>query len=197
MGYAMHGKVSAQGRTETDRQAVQTTDEIKESEKMTLWDDFAKKAGETARSFGARAKEVAETTKLNGQIAVKRTETEKLYGEIGKIFFAVRAGKVQDGEELEALCLKAEALEKEIEEIQAQIDVIRQVRRCANCGEVSPISARFCGACGTKFEEKPAPVESVIVPETPKIENVQAEDGVEISWPQAQGETGEEKKNEE
>ena len=55
---------------------------------MAIWDDFSKKAGETARTFGARAKEVAETTKLNGQIAIKKTEAERLYGEIGKAFFA-------------------------------------------------------------------------------------------------------------
>ena len=152
---------------------------------MAVWEDIGKKAGETARTFSARAKEIAETTKLNGQIAIKKTETERLYGEIGKMFFAMRAGSCQDSEELETLCAKVETLETEIAILQARIDVIRQVRRCKNCGEISPNSSRFCGACGTKFEEVQKPVEAVIVPETPVIENVQADDGVEISWPQA------------
>lgn len=152
---------------------------------MAIWDDWSKKAGDTARTFGARAKELAETTKLNGQIAFKRTEAERLYGEIGKIFFSIRAGRCQESDELEQLCLQVEALDVEIEQLQKQIDVIRQVRRCKSCGEVSPNTSRYCGACGAKFEEpepepEPEPQEAAQEPE------VEAEEGVEITWPQAE-----------
>jgi len=125
---------------------------------MALWDEFGKKAGETARNFGARAKEVAETTKLNGQIAIKKTEAERLYGEIGKAFFAIRAGRTQESDELDQLCTQVEKLDEEIAQLQKQIDVIRQVRRCKNCGEVSPNTSRYCGACGAKFEDEQPPV---------------------------------------
>ena len=153
---------------------------------MAIWDDFSKKAGETARTFGARAKEVAETTKLNGQIAIKKTEAERLYGEIGKAFFAVRAGKEQENDDLEQLCLKVEELDAEIAQLQKQIDIIRQVRRCRACGEVSPNTSRFCGACGAKFEEEQPPVEVKLEPEQEEQQAVPAEDGVEITWPQAE-----------
>lgn len=159
---------------------------------MALWDEFGKKAGETARTFGARAKEVAETTKLNGQIAIRKTEAERLYGEIGKAYFAIRAGRSQDETELEALCGKVEQLDQEIAALQKQIDAIRQVRRCKSCGEVSANTARFCGACGAKFEEEQPPVEAKLEPEQESA----SEDGVEITWPQAD-ETPEEKKDEE
>lgn len=150
---------------------------------MALWDEFGKKAGETARNFGARAKEVAETTKLNGQIAIKKTEAERLYGEIGKAFFAIRAGRSQESDELEQLCLQVEKLDDEIAQLQKQIDVIRQVRRCKSCGEVSPNTSRFCGACGARFEDEPKT--EAPAPEKPVPEQVNADDGVEITWPQA------------
>ncbi|MBQ4086448.1 MAG: hypothetical protein IJC54_07755 [Clostridia bacterium] len=155
---------------------------------MALWDEFGKKAGETARNFGARAKEVAETTKLNGQIAIKKTEAERLYGEIGKAFFAIRAGRTQESDELEQLCAQVEKLDEEIAQLQKQIDVIRQVRRCKNCGEVSPNTSRYCGACGAKFEEEQPPVVAAEpAQEEPSAEPVvEAEDGVEITWPQAE-----------
>lgn len=155
---------------------------------MALWDEFGKKAGETARNFGARAKEVAETTKLNGQIAIKKTEAERLYGEIGKAFFAIRAGRTQESDELEQLCAQVEKLDEEIAQLQKQIDVIRQVRRCKNCGEVSPNTSRYCGACGAKFEEEHPPVVAAEpAQEEPSAEPVvEAEDGVEITWPQAE-----------
>lgn len=155
---------------------------------MALWDEFGKKAGETARNFGARAKEVAETTKLNGQIAIKKTEAERLYGEIGKAFFAIRAGRTQESDELDQLCTQVEKLDEEIAQLQKQIDVIRQVRRCKNCGEVSPNTSRYCGACGAKFEEEQPPVVAAEpVKEEPSAEPVvEAEDGVEITWPQAE-----------
>lgn len=148
---------------------------------MPIWDDFGKKAGDAARTFGTRAKEVAETTKLNGQIAVKKTEAERIYGEIGKLFCSIRAGRSNDADELEALCVKVEQNAKELEQLQEQIDVIRQVRRCKNCGEISPNTSRFCGACGAKFEDEapkaPAQPEAVAEPV--------AEEGVEITWPKA------------
>ncbi|MBQ3223825.1 MAG: hypothetical protein IJB41_09470 [Clostridia bacterium] len=155
---------------------------------MALWDEFGKKAGETARNFGARAKEVAETTKLNGQIAIKKTEAERLYGEIGKAFFAIRAGRSQESDELDQLCAQVEKLDEEIAQLQKQIDVIRQVRRCKNCGEVSPNTSRYCGACGAKFEEEQPPVVAAEpAQEEPSAEPVvEAEDGVEITWPQAE-----------
>lgn len=155
---------------------------------MALWDEFGKKAGETARNFGARAKEVAETTKLNGQIAIKKTEAERLYGEIGKAFFAIRAGRTQESDELDQLCTQVEKLDEEIAQLQKQIDVIRQVRRCKNCGEVSPNTSRYCGACGAKFEEEQPPVVAAEpAQEEPSAEPVvEAEDGVEITWPQAE-----------
>lgn len=119
---------------------------------MALWNDFGKKAGETMRGFGARAREIAETTKINGQIAIKRTDIERLYGEIGKAYFTINAGRSQDAGALDELCAKVKELDTEIADMQRKIDTIRQVRRCPVCGEVSPNTARFCGACGAKFE---------------------------------------------
>ena len=153
---------------------------------MPLWDDFGKKAGETARSFGARAKEIAETTKINGQIAIKKTDAEKLYGEIGKAYFAIHAGRSQDADVLDSLCAKVEELDAEIAVLQQQIDAIRQVRRCPECGEVSPNTSRFCGNCGARFpEEQPQPAPQK-APEPEPAQKTSTEDGVEINWPKAQ-----------
>lgn len=190
---------------------------------MALWEEFSKKAGETARNFGARAKEIAETTKLNSQIAVKKTETERLYGEIGKAFFALRAGRSQDKDELEELCLQVEQISAEIAQLQTEVDVIRQVRRCKNCGEVSGKNSRFCVACGTKFDEDGITVSGrvckncgVVSAEESRFcmacgtkfdeegenaaqpaDEAKADEGVEITWPQADEPKPEEPNNEE
>ncbi len=146
---------------------------------MAFWDDFGKRAGDTARSFAQRAKEVAETTKLNGQIAVKKTEEERLYAQIGKAYCQARAQGRDDGA-LEELCAQIDALQEEIAAIQTQIDKTRQVRRCKECGEVCPNNARFCAACGARFEEEPAEPEQPAAPaEEPE------EEGVKINWPEA------------
>ena len=79
-----------------------------------------------------------------------------------------------------------EELDAEIAQLQKQIDIIRQVRRCKACGEVSPNTSRFCGACGAKFEEEQPPVEVKLEPEQEEQQAVPAEDGVEITWPQAE-----------
>ena len=74
-------------------------------------------------------------------------------------------------------------------EMAANADVIRQVRRCKNCGEVSPNTSRYCGACGAKFEEEQPPIVAAEAPaqeESSAEQVVEAEDGVEITWPQAE-----------
>ena len=152
---------------------------------MALWEDFAKRAGDTARSFALRAREVAETTKLNGQIAVKKTEEERLYAQIGKAYCQARSQGSENGE-LEELCGRIDALHTEIAAIQAQIDKTRQVRRCKACGAVCPTSSRFCAACGARFEDEP---EQPAQPETPAEpapeEPAPEEEGVQINWPEA------------
>ena len=40
-----------------------------------------------------------------------------------------------------------------IDELTAQRDAIRDVRRCPGCGAVMPRDARFCSACGRRMPE--------------------------------------------
>ena len=53
----------------------------------------------------------------------------------------------------EQLAGRIQHVRARIDELTAQRDAIRDVRRCPGCGAVMPRDARFCSACGRRMPE--------------------------------------------
>ena len=152
---------------------------------MAFFDELSKKAS----SIAASAQKTANVAKIQHQISQKQSEFDALYHQIGQIYYSCRQRGVQPDESIGALCDRVTALCQEIEDLRAEVDRIRNVRRCAACGKVIDRSVKFCPNCGAKAaEEAPRAEEAPKAEEAPEAaEEPKTEDSkVYINWPKAE-----------
>ncbi len=152
----------------------------------SLFEDFGKRFTEAAKAVGRRTQEATDLVKLNGRVASIQDEIDKLFAQIGKAYYAVRgAGQ---NESADKLCLEIDRLTAEQKAVREEVDRIRNLKRCPNCGEVQALSAQFCATCGTKMPDPPPPPpepEPAPEPEPEPVHVTSDQPGVTIDWPSA------------
>lgn len=124
---------------------------------MDFFNDIGKKFSSVARQVSEKTKESVESTRLYGDIRSSQNDLEQLYAEYGKACYDIRMGS---GNEELAKNLEGsiQAMIKRIEDLNAQRDELRAVRRCPGCGSVQSKEARFCANCGKRMpEDAPKP----------------------------------------
>ena len=151
---------------------------------MALFEDLGKRVSNAAKTVTRRTQEAADAVKLNGQIASYQEQIEELFMQVGKAYFAVHSAG--GNEVADKLCAEIEHMQAEQKSVREQLDALRNVRRCPNCGETQAASAAFCASCGTKMPEvkRPEPV----IPEPVQTEEPEAAAPVPdftIDWPAA------------
>ena len=114
---------------------------------MALWDNITKKASETTAKAIQQAKILSETTRLNGLISDEEGKIDTAYFQIGKLYTARYRENPQD--EFAGLIAAIVEAEQKIAEYRIQIQDVKGVLRCANCGAEVAKGMAFCSACGT------------------------------------------------
>lgn len=124
---------------------------------MAIWENLGKKVSGTTATAVQQAKVLTETTKLNAMIAEEKKNIENLYYQIGKRYAAVHHDDFE--EKLADLMTGVIGSEKKIEAYQTQIQEIKGLTTCTNCGAQLQQDAVFCSVCGTPVpkKEEPAP----------------------------------------
>ncbi|MBQ8953093.1 MAG: zinc ribbon domain-containing protein [Clostridia bacterium] len=149
---------------------------------MAFFDEFNKRVSGIAQS----AQKTAEVAKIQHQVSQKQAEFDSLYHQIGQLYYSCHQRGIQPDESIVSLCDRVTALAQEIDKLRGKIDEIRNVCRCAACGNVVERGAAFCSKCGAKLEvkepEKPAQ------PEPEQEEEDAADKDVYINWPEAKPE---------
>ncbi len=127
---------------------------------MDFLKEFSKQFSNVARSVSGTPKEGAEVARLNGEMKAAEAALEKLYARYGQACYAQRCG-AGDARAVESLAVQVQAARLRLDELTERRDAARQFKRCAGCGAVHPIQARFCSACGKRLPDeapKPEPV---------------------------------------
>lgn len=121
---------------------------------MEFFNDLGKRFSSVARSVTEKTKDSMEVTRIVNDLRIQKNTLEQLYKELGMACYALRMG---DGEpeQAEQLSERIQRTRARIEELTAQRDALRDVRRCLSCGAVMPREARFCSACGKRMAEDP------------------------------------------
>ena len=114
---------------------------------MEFFNDIGKKFSSVAKSVSEKTKDSVEVTRISSDLRGLKGDLEQLYTQLGKVCYAVRMGE-GDADEAEQLAGRIQKTLARIEELTAQRDAIRDVRRCQSCGAVMPREARFCSNCG-------------------------------------------------
>ena len=114
---------------------------------MAFFDDVGKKIAQTSQSAAQKAKNMAENVKLNGQITDEEKRINNSFMQIGKAYYE------SYGNEPDQLFAQMIA---EINDSRAkiafyseQIEQLKGIVRCPNCGGEVPYGAPFCSLCGS------------------------------------------------
>lgn len=119
---------------------------------MEFFNDLSKRFSNVAKSVTEKTKDGVEVTRIASDLRLQRNTLEQLYAELGKVCYAMREGE-GDPDQAEQLSERIRRTRDRIEELVAQRDAIRDVRRCPSCGHVMPKDARFCSNCGKRMPE--------------------------------------------
>ena len=121
---------------------------------MEFFNDLSKRFSNVAKSVTEKTKDGVEVTRIASDLRIQKNALEQLYTELGKVCYAIRMGD-GDAEQAEQLSARIQRTRARIDELTAQRDAIRDVRRCASCGAVMSKDARFCSSCGKRLPEDP------------------------------------------
>lgn len=127
---------------------------------MDFLNEFSKRFTSVARSVTEKNKEGAEVTRLNGELKDAQAALEQLYARYGRLCYLRRSGG-GDAQAEEALAVRIQAGELQVDELTLRRDAAREFKRCLSCGAVHPKEAKFCSACGKRLPDeapKPEPV---------------------------------------
>ena len=118
---------------------------------MAFFDKIGETISTKSKDVAKKAKDFADTAKLNSQISSEEDIINNEYKNIGKNYFEKNK---DDASNLYAEQMKIIADAKQrIEEFRKDIQNIKGVSICPNCGEQVNLGSSFCSGCGSKIEE--------------------------------------------
>ena len=118
---------------------------------MAFFDEIGKKITDGGQKAAEQARIFAEVSRLNGLITEQERIISQLYSRIGQNYYELHK---LDAE----ACVQAEVegitmAEKRIEEIKAQIALVKGVESCPKCGCEIAKGTVFCPQCGERIPE--------------------------------------------
>ncbi len=123
---------------------------------MAFLDKLGAKISSGATAVSDSAKRMAETNKLNARINAALADVSKKYTEIGR---AVKL-RLMDGisdPEVVRLAGEIDALLAEVTQLKEQVNTLKGVKNCGNCGATINADVMFCPSCGARQEVKAQP----------------------------------------
>lgn len=91
-------------------------------------------------------------------IANKTTELEKAKKHLKdlKLELADRyLMAIESDDKLIEIINEINVTNEQIVSLEKEIDTLKNIKRCSNCGCVNPTESKFCNQCGTEFESEP------------------------------------------
>lgn len=119
---------------------------------MDFFDNIGKRISMAGQTAVQKTKEVTEIAKITSAISEEEKKVNNLYYQIGKLYFAIHAFDYET--DFGGMINGIKESEVQIAEYRQQIQDLKGVVRCENCGaEMSGVVA-FCTSCGTPMPKK-------------------------------------------
>ncbi len=126
---------------------------------MSFLDDVVNTGKNVVSTAGTKGKDAVNFSKFKLRVSQLRSDIKVKYAKLGEIAYgAVKSGEKND-EEFDKLVAEIDAAYAEINDIQKQVDELRNVVACPSCGAKTSKENFYCPKCGTKLPEKEKPVE--------------------------------------
>lgn len=114
---------------------------------MPFFDDFSKRISKAGQTAIQKTRDMAEIAKISSAISDEERNINDLYFQIGKKYVSSHSETAEPIYTEMIMSLKEK--EKRIKELQKQMQEIKGVVRCDQCGAEVPAGAAFCSSCGS------------------------------------------------
>ena len=125
---------------------------------MNFFDQLGKKVTDAGKGVAQQTKNLTEIARLTSVIDTEEKLVAQSYAQIGKAYYENHKND-PSAECAPQIALVNKSLEK-IAQWREQIQMIKGIVKCPQCGADVPYSSQFCGSCGTRIvrmEPVPAP----------------------------------------
>ena len=142
---------------------------------MAFFEKLGEKISSTSKDVAKKTREIADITRINMQINGEEDNIKDLYNQIGKKYYEIHPNSNEA--EFETLCNSVTQSLSKINTYKEQIQSIKGVKKCSNCGAEIEDTSIFCGVCGSKTATVEEKQEAVTVsPVCPGCQNPVTED---------------------
>lgn len=118
---------------------------------MGFFDDLGKKVVDAGQKTVQRTKEMSDVAHINSLINQEVNKINSMYYQIGKLYMSLH--RRDCGEEFSEMVNAIATSEQIVDEYKRQIQDIKGVRCCEQCGFEVPIGVAFCSSCGNPMPE--------------------------------------------
>jgi len=125
---------------------------------MSFFSKVGEKITQTGQSAAQKTKNTAETLKLKGMISDEEKNINNVFKQIGKMYYETFGENPE--QPFVQLVANIKDSEGRIVTYTDQINQLRGVLNCQNCGAEVPDDASFCSSCGSAISIIPEPLTS-------------------------------------
>lgn len=108
---------------------------------------FTEQAGDKAAGLALQAK-------LRIQLAQSRSDLDSCYMRLGEIIYELQRAGTENDRLVNACIAEIEARAREMDELSARLDAMRDVHRCPECMAENQRGALFCARCGASLRSQ-------------------------------------------
>ena len=123
---------------------------------MSFLDQLGKKVSDAGKGVAQQTKNLTEIARLTSVIDTEEKMVAQSYAQIGKTYYENHKND-PDAECAAQIALVSKSQEK-IAQWREQIQKIKGIVKCPQCGADVPYSSQFCGVCGTRIVRPEAPL---------------------------------------
>lgn len=116
---------------------------------MAFWNSISQKASETTVKAMQKAKDMSDIAKLNSVISEEETKINNIYYQIGKLYIAIHPDDYE--EEFTGMIASLAEAESKLSNYRQQVQDIKGVVRCPQCGAEVQLGSAFCSSCGSSM----------------------------------------------
>ena len=117
---------------------------------MAFLNDLSKKITQTSQEVVKKTKDSSEIYRQENLIAEEKRKIDSVCLQLGKMYYELHADNYE--ESFDGLVTQIKECENRIAQCMEQIDRVKGVKKCPQCGSEIPFAAKFCNSCGYLIE---------------------------------------------
>ncbi len=116
---------------------------------MDFFNNLGKTLSEKSRDAAKKAKDMADIVRINGQITAEEDKIAKAYQTIGKAYYEMN--KQNEKDEFAGYFMEIEEAEAKVAQYKAEVQKLKGISVCPNCGAEVKMGTLYCATCGGKL----------------------------------------------